>query len=44
MLDFSENWELEVTQEDIRIIQDLERDERIIKAVHELLLSRRNKD
>lgn len=43
MLDFSENGTIEFTAEDLGLIAQLERDERIIKAVQKILEQRRNK-
>ena len=43
MLDFSEGGQIELTTDDLRIIEELERDERIIRAVQRILEKRQGK-
>ena len=43
MLDFSQDGSVEFTPADLELIQQLERDERIIKAVQKVLEERRNR-
>lgn len=43
MLDFSQDGSIEFTPEDLALIQQLERDERIIRAVQQILEERRKR-